>query len=115
MSSVLAFKSLTRRSIEVAFYRRVGREDFVVAPMRMEMRPIDPTSVKEEPSLSLPLEMAQDLLQALWNEGLRPADGEGSSGQVAALKNHIVFAERVADKLLSPGTILMERTINEDR
>jgi hypothetical protein len=55
-----------------------------------------------EPTLSLPYDAAQTLLQALWDEGFRPNNDEGSAGHVAALQAHVKFAERVTDRLL-PG------------
>ncbi len=60
----------------------------------------DEQAKAREPTMSMPYEAAQALLQALWNEGFRPNDGEGTTGQLAALQAHVRFAEMVAEKLL---------------
>jgi hypothetical protein len=41
------------------------------------------------PPLVLDEKSAQNLLQELWNAGLRPNNGEGTSAQVDALKYHL--------------------------
>ena len=39
---------------------------------------------------------AQMLLQALWDEGLRPNQGEGSAGHVKALQDHLADMRKLA-------------------
>jgi hypothetical protein len=41
------------------------------------------------PSLSLPFDSAQKLMNALWEAGLRPKDGAGSLAHVEATKAHL--------------------------
>lgn len=59
--------------------------------------------VIDEPTISMEAREAQSLLQALWDAGLRPAENTDRSGEVAALKSHIGFAEHVAKALLPGG------------
>ena len=42
-----------------------------------------------EPALDLQPEEAQSLMDALWYAGVRPASGEGSTGQLAATERHL--------------------------
>lgn len=39
--------------------------------------------------LSLPVEQAQYLMDALWDCGLRPSEGSGSAGALAATQRHL--------------------------
>lgn len=72
------------------------------------MQPFDQTLKRQQygepisPTMRLNPHSARSLLQALWDAGLRPAENTDRSGEVAALKLHIGFAEHVARALL-PG------------
>lgn len=54
-----------------------------------------------EPTLSMKTEEAKQLMQALWDAGVRPESGNGSGAQVEALQAHIAFAEHVSKALLT--------------
>lgn len=66
-------------------------------PIVMKQR--DP-NLMLEPSLSLEPEAAQTLMDDLWNCGIRPTEGTGSAGALAATQRHLedmrklVFNER---------------------
>ena len=49
----------------------------------------EPDGLYQSPPLVLAEEDAQNLLQELWNAGIRPNNGEGTTAQVAALKSHL--------------------------
>lgn len=94
--------SLTHDSIDlVALIEwQDGKRD-VMQPVEQMMKRQnygDPIS----PTMRLNAHSARSLLQALWDTGLRPAENTDRSGEVAALKQHIGFAEHVAKALLSP-------------
>lgn len=42
-----------------------------------------------EPCMHLDLTSAQRLMDELWNCGLRPSEGSGSAGQLAAVQKHL--------------------------
>lgn len=42
-----------------------------------------------EPMVSIPLETAQQLMDELWQCGLRPSEGTGSAGAMAAVQAHL--------------------------
>lgn len=94
--------SLTHDSIDlVALIERQDGTRDVMQPVEQIMKRQDygdPIS----PTIRLDAHSARSLLQALWDAGLRPAENTDRSGEVAALKSHISFAEHVAKALL-PG------------
>ena len=42
-----------------------------------------------EPTLRLPYDAAQTLMDDLWNCGLRPTEGAGSAGAMSAVQKHL--------------------------
>lgn len=42
-----------------------------------------------EPMLTVSYEMAQELMDDLWRAGLRPSEGTGSAGAMAATERHL--------------------------
>jgi len=44
----------------------------------------------------LPEDEAQAVMTALWDAGVRPASGEGSSGQLAATERHLADMKAIA-------------------
>jgi hypothetical protein len=42
-----------------------------------------------EPFMRMEPEDAQKLMDALWNTGIRPGNGEGSVGQIGAMQKHL--------------------------
>ena len=53
------------------------------------------------PFLKLSMEQAQNLADALWSAGVRPSNGAGSVGQLAATQEHLETVKRFSDKLLA--------------
>lgn len=54
----------------------------------------------QAPTFRMDQEAAQDLLNDLWHAGLRPSDGTGSTGQLAATENHLKDMQEIVKKLL---------------
>jgi hypothetical protein len=48
-----------------------------------------------EPSLRLKRDHAQRLMDELWNCGLRPSEGSGSAGSLAATERHLADMRRL--------------------
>lgn len=55
-----------------------------------------PDGTSAPPSLSLSREAAQDLMNRMWQLGIRPRDGEGTLAHVGAMKDHIEDLRKVA-------------------
>ena len=66
--------------------------DATAEPIVMKKR--DP-GIMLEPSLSIGQEAAQTLMDDLWHCGLRPTEGAGSAGALAATQNHLKDMQRL--------------------
>lgn len=53
-----------------------------------------------EPLLRLEQHEAQGLMDELWRAGIRPTNGAGSTGQLAATEKHLADMRALTDKLL---------------
>lgn len=74
-----------------------GRAISVGAPI--EMKPYDPASYMP-PTLLLRTETAQHLMDSLWRCGLRPTEGTGSAGALAATQRHLDDLRKIVFKEL---------------
>lgn len=51
--------------------------------------------------ISLPVEGAQNLMDELWNCGIRPSEGSGSAGAMRQAEEHIATLKLEAERLYS--------------
>lgn len=77
--------------------RTVGHGDSVAAPVTMVRR--EP-GMLAEPMLRLEIQAAQQLMDELWQCGLRPTEGTGSAGSLKATEKHLTDMQRIAFMLL---------------
>lgn len=56
-----------------------------------------------EPSMRLTRDAAQQLMDNLWQCGLRPSEGSGSAGALAATQKHLEDMRTLVFKPSSPG------------
>ena len=59
------------------------------------VEPLGTMGVAPNPSISFALEDAQRLMDELWNCGLRPSEGTGSAGSLAATESHLSDMRRL--------------------
>lgn len=52
-------------------------------------------------SINLPYATAQELMDELWQAGLRPSEGSGSAGSLRATENHLKDLQTLSWRLLS--------------
>lgn len=52
------------------------------------------------PTLSLNLSSGQELIDLLWSCGLRPTEGSGSAGSLAATQKHLDDMRKIAGKMI---------------
>lgn len=96
-----AYKNMMRRSVDLlAVDEHPGGRRFEGRPIELIMAAVDSETSVGEPTLSISHDAASELLQALWDAGFRPNNGEGGTAEAAALRNHIKFAEGVTGALL---------------
>jgi hypothetical protein len=100
---ILPVELMARRedwSEGISIYMRqqtVGHGDSVAAPVTMVRR--EPGSIVE-PMLRLGIQSSQQLMDELWQCGLRPTEGTGSAGSLKATENHLADMKRIAFTLL---------------
>jgi hypothetical protein len=73
----------------ISIYMRqitVGDGTMVAAPVSMVKHG---TRLMYEPMLVLDVQLSQKLMDELWQCGVRPSEGSGSAGQLAAVKYHL--------------------------
>jgi hypothetical protein len=56
--------------------------------------------VEPKEAIQLPRETAQQLMDALWQCGLRPSEGTGSAGSLKATENHLKDMQDLSRRLL---------------
>lgn len=78
--------------------RTVGVGTAVARPVVFERLAFDVGIV--EPMLRLGIQQAQQLMDELWQCGLRPSEGTGSAGSLAATERHLKDMQAVAMGLL---------------
>jgi hypothetical protein len=97
------------QSIELRLihYHGMGGQNISVAEP-IVMRPYDRTSGRDHvpPALYLKPHTAQHLMDSLWQCGLRPTEGTGSAGSLAATQRHLDDMRKIAFTALD---------INEDQ
>ena len=65
------------------------------AAKHVEMTHVDEGAVVD-PFMVMPLETAQLLMDELWDCGLRPSEGTGSAGSLAATERHLKDMKTIA-------------------
>lgn len=84
---VYAFKSHTfNDNINLTIYQKNEPRVYVAQPVTMEE--INP-ALDVRPTFSLTPTAAQELIDRLWDCGLRPSEGAGSAGALAATQKHL--------------------------
>jgi hypothetical protein len=56
-----------------------------------------------EPTLELDATSSQLLMDELWSCGIRPSEGSGSAGSLAATERHLKDMQKIAFRLLEPS------------
>lgn len=93
-------------SIALYFYEKAqdGKVSYVsnlVMTTAEEGQAIEPSD-----ALTIPHETAQELMDSLWQCGLRPSEGSGSAGALKATENHLKDMQELSRRLLG----MVERT-----
>jgi hypothetical protein len=84
-----AEKQIMSDSITVHLFERTP-DGKVSLLSGLQFTTIDPAeAVYPGESINLPYETAQQLIDSLWDCGLRPSEGTGSAGALAATQKHL--------------------------
>lgn len=109
--------------VEVRAYLRPWNDSIdllVVQPMygtksRSVAQPLTFRTLEEglyisEPTMSLDLKAAQQLMDSLWQCGLRPTEGKGSAGALAATQAHLEDMRKLVFVVNGSPTAAVERS-----
>lgn len=94
---VFAQRAPWSSAVEVLIAEVQGDQRYVAKPL--EMVPVGDEVVMQE-TFRLPHHAAQALMDQLWNCGIRPTEGSGSAGSLAATQRHLQDMQAVAFGLL---------------
>ena len=80
-----------RTSIELSIYKldMDERKRYIAKPLEFEEITTDDCFKVLDPSISISFDEAQVLIDDLWRAGVRPTEGAGSAGQMAATEKHL--------------------------
>lgn len=81
-----------------AIIRRDDGTRLVALPLKFE--PLQDRLIITDPTIRMSLDQAQRLMDELWNCGLRPSEGTGSAGALAATQKHLEDMQAIAIGLL---------------
>lgn len=85
----------------VYLYARLPDGRIAIPESAITMRLIDPdASPVSEPVLTTGQEALQSLIDELWHLGIRPTEGHGSTGQLAATEKHLTHTTALLDQTL---------------
>jgi len=82
-------------AIEIAVLQLGGRPGLAPSIGAITMTPLVDGQISE-PTMRLTNEAAQLLMDELWRCGLRPSEGSGSAGSLAATERHLADMRRIA-------------------
>lgn len=95
---VMCQRAAWRNDIEMVFFHRHGDGSTSIGKS-IAMEKISDCEITE-PTVTLRNDMAQELIDSLWRCGLRPSEGTGSAGSLAATERHLKDMQRIAMGLL---------------
>jgi hypothetical protein len=87
-----ASRNIFGDSISLHLVQRVrgeNRGNFLAEKLSFRKMTEGEDAVSPSPLLTLRTEEAQQLMDELWNAGLRPSEGSGSAGSLAATQRHL--------------------------
>ncbi len=82
-----------------------GDKFFCALPLEMTERQPFESDYGPGPTVQLDKHAAQKLIDDLWDCGLRPSEGSGSAGQLAAVQNHLADMRKLLSKVPLVGEL----------
>lgn len=95
-----AERSFYRNRIEF-FVARERNDGLMEVAKPLQMGVVDADLHLTEPTMALKTDEAQELMDELWRCGLRPTEGSGSAGSLAATERHLADMKAIAMGLLA--------------
>ncbi len=96
-----AVRAIWNASVDIHIgYRDEDRTLFRASPLSYVEVPSGEASMVSDAAISLRYEEAQLLIDELWGAGLRPSEGTGSAGSLAATERHLKDLQELVKVLL---------------
>jgi hypothetical protein len=92
-----------KRAVDVTFFKKRDGLAFIAHPLTMVE--FHDGSLRE-PTISLSPHEAQMLMDQLWQCGMRPTEGTGSAGSLAATERHLKDMREIAFGLLKNEAVV---------
>jgi hypothetical protein len=91
-------------TFRIHLYARLPDGRIAIPEAALTMRVIDPKDAANtrscEPILTTGQEALQSLIDELWHLGIRPTEGHGSTGQLAATEKHLTHTTQLLSQTL---------------
>lgn len=97
---IRAEKQLWGRDIELLIFCEASDRKSISVAKAIELEPLGHAEYATRPTLTLKAREAQALMDNLWQCGLRPSEGTGSAGSLAATERHLSDMRSIALGLL---------------
>lgn len=83
-----------RNAIEICVFQTDRETTAIAEPLTF--RRIEPVEMIGQPTMQIAHNVAQQLMDQLWICGLRPTEGTGSAGSLAATERHLADMQKIA-------------------
>lgn len=99
---IRAERELWGRSIELLVFseNKDGSRISIARPQDLVLQELESGHHATQATLTLTQKHAQALMDNLWNCGLRPSEGTGSAGSLAATERHLKDMQEITMELL---------------
>lgn len=88
---------------DIPMYGNIDQQHMTALPIKMRI--VEPSEIYSTDDSFAPItirpEAAQKLIDDLWDCGLRPSEGTGSAGQLAAVQKHLADFRTILFKKLN--------------
>ena len=85
--------------IAIYLFEKLG-EGRIGVISNIEFETLEPHVMRNETPLCVSMSTAQELIDSLWDCGLRPSEGSGSAGSLKATENHLKDMQTLSWRLL---------------
>lgn len=103
---ITATREPWERTISLRFGVLIDGNWHLAQPLTLERAPDAASYV--QPFMCLQPDVAQSLMDELWRCGLRPTEGTGSAGSLAATERHLADMRRIALQALEKHGVIRE-------
>lgn len=108
VDKIIAARNVWDERIHLYWKRAIYNSNFLDAvhraePMRFFAVTKENEGIDSPPLISLEPDVAQQLMDRLWDQGVRPSEGQGSAGHLAAVQSHLSDMRKLTAHVLKMG------------